>query len=840
MGRIAWLCAGLVLAFSLSVAGFPAAAETVSPKPLPLQPLPLPAPAKPAPPPAVVSPPTQQKTAPGTTPQTRAPQGRIPGVVKLGPGRPIPKEDIVSGDPANPGQKMKPPIPFKPFTLEQVFDMRTGKLLFADKLDPVTGEPLFGTAPSGSPTRFQQIGSSRKSFPIGAAKGPVTMESVITLPRRNGGTKTGTAGQYLKQLNDLEGKLNRIGETLRDPATGKINTKPVRKTLAYINNHLRRMNAQRNNTLQKMTPESARINPAWPIRNEDIRRRYEQAARNTPEVLARYKQVLRAGAELQAKTIVQKTGTASSGTPTVTPARIVPKAVGPNTPAPAQIDTNVSARAYKAEDAASAATSKLTSLLPSAKSYTETEQKRLQDGTKFTPTRAFFYEVPWSEEFGDRNTFAIKLGASLSIGSAGNDYKKEKESDPDLKNKVVFTGSGGLSAVVIGKEASVLGLMGQCTIPTPAADDNMTTVVIADVFLDQYLLFKDSRDVKYTVDDKIMYPVDASVSTTFMIGPVPMGATVGFRGSVGAGYAFGLTPIQLEGKAIAFANAQAYGEAYIDMLLAEAGIGVELTLIDLELTTHAFAGIDFGNKIEDLGLAVDAGIQANIKALNGRVYAFVDCAIDRYELQIFKWDGLDWTWDIFGPFRYTFPFYANRRIEVVVNRIRRDGNSPYPADRSIVGFSNKTLALPGKSYTNGKKKEYTKEGNPAAVDMTGWAVADSGFNNSRTEPIPVTISFADIDRWEEKVNLCDPATVGFDTQFLPMGCSTNERPYLENSVIAVEGGAEYALELLLDINQNRITAPEGSQAPITVGTITPFKVLKGPWIVEGTILVSEI
>lgn len=168
-------------------------------------------------------------------------------------GKALPRNSLNLNQKITPASSRQ--IPFRPFTMEEVFDLQTGKPLFAHNIDERTGELLLPqhlrtpVAPGRLPgvQELQQKGFNAVQLKTpGAVRfgkigaGPLSLKSKINIPRRDGMVSEAEVEDYLRELNDFEKQLNAVGQTLRDPQSGRIKTRAEVVTVGKL---------QRNETL---------------------------------------------------------------------------------------------------------------------------------------------------------------------------------------------------------------------------------------------------------------------------------------------------------------------------------------------------------------------------------------------------------------------------------------------------------------------------------------------------------------------------------------------------------------------------------------------------------------
>lgn len=160
---------------------------------------------------------------------------------------------LLTKAPVNLNQKIvsagRQQLPFRPFTMEEVFDLQTGKPLFAHNIDERTGELILPPQLRTNVTVGKLLGAQdlqQKGFSAVQLKTPgavrfgklnpglLTLKSRISIPRRDGMVSEAGVEDYLRELNDFEQQLNAVGQTLRDPQTGKIKTQTGVTTIGKL------------------------------------------------------------------------------------------------------------------------------------------------------------------------------------------------------------------------------------------------------------------------------------------------------------------------------------------------------------------------------------------------------------------------------------------------------------------------------------------------------------------------------------------------------------------------------------------------------------------------------
>jgi len=85
---------------------------------------------------------------------------------------------------------------------------------------------------------------------------------------------------------------------------------------------------------------------------------------------------------------------------------------------------------------------------------------------------------------------------------------------------------------------------------------------------------------------------DYGTKIHFSIGPIPVSGRLGARGSAGVRFALGLRPAHATAQIVAKVAAKVYAQVGVDVSIASAGVGGEVTLIQDELTFGGEVGVD--------------------------------------------------------------------------------------------------------------------------------------------------------------------------------------------------------------------------------------------------------
>ncbi len=157
-----------------------------------------------------------------------------------------------------------------------------------------------------------------------------------------------------------------------------------------------------------------------------------------------------------------------------------------------------------------------------------------------------------------------------------------------------------------------------------------------------------SVSTSWSKSDEISKSFDYSTKFNFMLGPIPMSVRFGAQGSAGVRYFVGIRPLEATAQIVPNARARAYAQAGIDIVIASAGVGGQLRLIDLTLRIGADVGVNHDSR----GLYVHEHFYAlsELEMLSGSLYVYAEVTVPRiglppwtkkhYEWDLWKWKGL--------------------------------------------------------------------------------------------------------------------------------------------------------------------------------------------------------
>lgn len=248
----------------------------------------------------------------------------------------------------------------------------------------------------------------------------------------------------------------------------------------------------------------------------------------------------------------------------------------------------------------------------------------------------------WSWAFGDPAKFDSYVNGKLALnGEACKPANMQNFSQNNSKFSLSADGTAGGHVFHVGGD--LLRFTGSMS------GNEATNLVAANlgVFVlgqSVYSLNK-SATAHWGIDDSVSKGVDFSTSFPIPVGPFDINVTIGAQGSVGFGYSLGLYPMYVSATAGPFVHSNVYAQAGLNALVAEAGVGVTMTLLnaDLQLGANAGVGWFFGFYI-----TYQVYADAALDMLDGKVYVYAKvyypCFDPWPDICSKQWNANLWSW----------------------------------------------------------------------------------------------------------------------------------------------------------------------------------------------------
>jgi hypothetical protein len=245
----------------------------------------------------------------------------------------------------------------------------------------------------------------------------------------------------------------------------------------------------------------------------------------------------------------------------------------------------------------------------------------------------------WAWEIGEKNSLWVQLLASLAINGSKTAAKAEAR--------------GQMNGSVLGLwEGEVLGASAIASVT--GEDDKLAELSVKVSALGKTLFTRSWSEKVLKVNDDKVFDVHHELSIRFAIGPIPCKGTVGFMGAAGVKYGYEVIPIQLMAFAVPYADTKLFAQLGVDIVIAGAGVGGEVTLINDHVTLQGSLSVTFEDQPS---LVLELSGKNSVDCLSGNLYAFVRINFlfirKTFKHVFFKWTGFKKDSDLFN-FRTTW------------------------------------------------------------------------------------------------------------------------------------------------------------------------------------------
>lgn len=238
------------------------------------------------------------------------------------------------------------------------------------------------------------------------------------------------------------------------------------------------------------------------------------------------------------------------------------------------------------------------------------------------------YTRNWNGEVGNRNTFAAYLNAKLELTGANTYTRAYAEGKA---GGYVFNNNVELARATANLYAPVSG----------NGNVNANLYVVGRNVYN----FNRRFSTNFSRGDSFSRSLDIEAANfRFWVGPIPMRARFGVRGSAGFRYnvaAYGGSRYAYA-RLNPFVDTSAYGQGGADIVVGGAGLGVNLLLLKDDLDARASARVGFasGNRAY---LQTYYSMYNQVEALSGNVYAYAYVWVPFWRRRQWNWNIFSWT-----------------------------------------------------------------------------------------------------------------------------------------------------------------------------------------------------
>jgi hypothetical protein len=253
----------------------------------------------------------------------------------------------------------------------------------------------------------------------------------------------------------------------------------------------------------------------------------------------------------------------------------------------------------------------------------------------------------WNWNVGDPSSFAAYVNGSLTLnGEACQPADMSHFDKNDSHFTVTAEGKAG---------GTIFGVGGDMLRATGNLGGNQATGTVS-AGLGVFVLGQDVFSVNQTAnghweyDNNVSKGVDFSTSIPIPVGPFDIDLTIGAQGSVGFEYSISLYPMSVNLSGGPFAHTNVYAQAGLNLVIAEAGVGASLTLVNWDMNLGGSAGVGW---LLGFYLYDDVYADSNLNLLGGSVYVYAkvyypcldpwpDICDSQWQANLWSWGGLQY------------------------------------------------------------------------------------------------------------------------------------------------------------------------------------------------------
>jgi len=241
-------------------------------------------------------------------------------------------------------------------------------------------------------------------------------------------------------------------------------------------------------------------------------------------------------------------------------------------------------------------------------------------------------EYPFS--LGDPNLFAAGVYGKLDLAGSEENMK--------------LTGNARANVSIFGISSDVARLNGWMNAPKKG---DMTGKIMLDVLPFGTVYNLDLKGASISTADSAKRGADVQfASFRVMIGPVPVLVKAGAQGNVGMRYYAGLNPASAVGEFAPIIRSKLYVQAGVDIVVAGAGAGADMTLVNYDLSMYGalrlWMQIPEGGTKPEMGIRRQFQMSHKLTMLSGNAYAYAYIYYPRCCIP--PWGKKEWRWNMFS------------------------------------------------------------------------------------------------------------------------------------------------------------------------------------------------
>ncbi|BCM94475.1 hypothetical protein IAD21_06382 [Abditibacteriota bacterium] len=270
------------------------------------------------------------------------------------------------------------------------------------------------------------------------------------------------------------------------------------------------------------------------------------------------------------------------------------------------------------------------------------------DIAQFKSPKIFHREQPWNWSVGNPSSFQAYLSGKLVTD--GKAYPVANPSDAEIfKSASEYTLSGDAQAggSILGRNVTLLAANAKFYAPSNTAkplNANSTVQVIGITVYN----FNQDIPTNWDKSDTISQSLHYGVPFGIQLGPIWLGGEIGANGEAGLKYSVSMSRTGVGGNVTPFIHTNVYGEGGASVVVAGAGVAVQMTLINADLDMYGQARLGWFLKWI---FFQDFYVGYKVRMLDGRVYGYVYVYVPKFGIPPWEkkqWEHDFWNWSGFG------------------------------------------------------------------------------------------------------------------------------------------------------------------------------------------------
>jgi hypothetical protein len=246
-----------------------------------------------------------------------------------------------------------------------------------------------------------------------------------------------------------------------------------------------------------------------------------------------------------------------------------------------------------------------------------------------TPTSQTVHWVKnWNYSLGDPSVISGYINGKIALDGTNNATSVNAEVD-----------AGGS---LFSQSFDLLRVTGNLNAPKTGT---MNVTLGASVLGNSVYNVNQNVTTSWSKSDSISKTLDKSVTINFSLGPIPMSAKIGAQGTAGISYGVAVASVKASVYVGPFVHTKAYAQVGVDIVVAGAGAGANLTLLNTDGNLNGAISIEADTLSRPYFKYTDSYSQ-NLNMLDGNLYVYAYVYVPCWDIP--PWCKKEYDWNIFS------------------------------------------------------------------------------------------------------------------------------------------------------------------------------------------------